>query len=137
MRTTRIVTNNSRVEEYVKQDRRAFRLDAIEGDVRDVVFCARDLLLEGWSLTADPLGGRRERANPFLTVILEKSPQASHWGLVGSGGLSGQSGEILRVEQLLALFERNEERLAALTQRQRSDYAAIDASLAIGVLDKL
>ncbi|WP_130863924.1 hypothetical protein [Bacilliculturomica massiliensis] len=151
MKSVCIVTNNERTAEYAGQDRRKFVLDFTKENVCQVVFRARDLLMNGWRLTADPLAGRRERANPYLTVILEKAetqekpPGEASFEKDGSeragvglvGGVGGDGGEILRVEQLLSIFEQNRDRLDRLNERQKKDYAAIDLSLARSTLDKL
>ena len=43
----------------------------ISGTIRDIAISARDEIMHGKSLAADPVAGRRERPTPYLTVLLE------------------------------------------------------------------
>ena len=121
-----VITNNTEVERYIKRNKKQFIVSKINGTVKDVVIETRRLLVSGWALVCDPLGGRKERANPYLTVI------------IGRHGTSETVGtDVLRIEQLLDIYYKNEPYLLGLSTRQKSDYSAIDYSLACGALNKL
>ena len=121
-----IITNNPEVERYVKRKKKQFIVSKRNGTVKEVVMETRRLLMEGWSLVCDPLGGRKERAKPYLTVVVGRN-----------GTLESIPCDVLRVEQLLDIYYRNRSYLEGLSERQRIDYSAIDCSLTCGALDKL
>lgn len=105
----------------IEEQIRAFcELRIIDGSVKDVVILTRDLIMSGMRLAADPLAGRRERANPCLSVLLKDSKQDEI-----------PMYDILRLEQLLEIYYNNKDYIEHFSDSQYTDYAILDESLII------
>jgi hypothetical protein len=116
-----IVSNNKKlIEVLVGQKNTIEKTKFIDGTVTDVVFFARDLIMQGMGLAADPLAGRNERPNPYLTLILDSG------GAVESGKIADH---IIRLEQMLEIYYNYKEYFERLSINQLNDYAVIDSSL--------
>lgn len=117
-----IITNNPKVAQQCKQQKFSdFRCCFVESDIREVAFQARDCLMNGYCLTADPLAGRRERPVPYLTVIMEKCEAEN----------SNLAYEILRVEYFINVYCEHRHFLDSLSFEEKRDYGIIDESLTV------
>ena len=112
-----VVTNNRRLQDSSATKDNFYELRFIEGTAKDVVFYARDQVLAGMALVADPLAGRRARANPMLSVVLT------------SGDGEVNSDYIIRLEQMLDIYYKNKEQYEAMSARIQEDLEILDQSL--------
>lgn len=72
-----ILTNNPMVKELIKS-KTGYELHFIDGGVQQVISrCEEVFLKKNSHLAADPMGGRRARPFPYLTLILEEGSEAS------------------------------------------------------------
>lgn len=76
-----VITNNPMSRDLVIENTK-HKLEFIDGSVQAVISKCEEVFLEGnYFLAADPMGGRRARPFPYLTLILEKGGPAApeHW----------------------------------------------------------
>lgn len=72
-----ILTNNPMSEELVRANTN-YELHFINGSVQEVLSKCEEFFLKGnHSLAADPMGGRRARPFPYLTLILGQGKNAA------------------------------------------------------------
>lgn len=121
-----IITNNPKLAQQINTTYEHFNVLLLEGSVKDVIFTARDYLMKYWTLAADPLGGRLERANPYLTIIMNRKFDQQI-----------RIDDIQRVEMLLSIFYKNTHFFEALTTAQKSGYQVLDQSLAEEAIQKM
>lgn len=95
----------------------------IEGHAIDVLRATRDLLLQGWKLSVDPLAGHYVRLNPFHTILLQKGEERQ-----------SRCKDLARIDRALEQWERNDKVLFRKEQWQ-ADFQAIDCSLTACMLD--
>lgn len=115
-----VITNNVSVAKLCEKKKfSAVQCKYMDAAIREIAFLARDYLMNGYCLTADPLAGRRERPTPFLTVILEKkASENNHLAY-----------EILRVEYFITVYCEYQSFLNSLCPQEKQDYSIIDESL--------
>lgn len=116
-----IVTNNAHLLPFLKSHNTHVERRFFEGTIKDIVFLARDLLLSGYSLVADPLAGRLERTSPYLSIFLKKSHNNAK-----------TPDEIIRIEYFIGAYFKNVAFLESLDEDFKQDFAIIDASLIQG-----
>jgi len=121
----RVVTNNLKILELTKTINN-IESHFLDGDIRDVIFACRDLVMNGWKLVIDPLGGYISRPNPYHTIILSKSHDMGHL-----------SGDIPRLEYLLSKYYRQLDEYENAAKKYKSDYSELDFSLALNALHGL
>lgn len=63
-----VITNNWQVKEKLEKLETAVLYQ--ENPVRTTLLYARDQVIQGWHLAADPRGGYNKRFNPYHTVFL-------------------------------------------------------------------
>lgn len=112
-----IITNNLMLVNWTKEVQIDNKIRFIKGSIKDVVFESRNAIMNGMTLVVDPLAGRKERANPYLSVVLKHS----------LGEINSK--DLLRVEKLLNIYYKNIEYLNRLNEKQHEDYATLDHSL--------
>ena len=118
-----IITNNDGdLNELLTQHQDNITVHLVKGNIRDVAFQARELLMGSYSLVADPVAGRLERPTPYLTIILKENKQSE----VTMGD------EIIRVEYFVKVYNEHKEHLEQLSDRYRRDFREIDKSLTLG-----
>ena len=120
-----LVTNNEEVlaMECLKQQDAPMVLE-IDGHAVDVLRATRDILLQGWRLSADPLAGHFIRLNPYHTILLEKGEDRQC-----------RCYDLARIERALAQWDRSGEPVL-VRGSYKSDYQMIDRSLATCMLDE-
>ena len=118
-----IVTNNPEVAETLRD--RGFKLVFLDGPAQASLRYARDKVVEGWRLAADPLAGYKRRFNPYHTVFLSDD----------DGG--DISYDVLRLEKAALHLDSSDRPTAEDTPRIHMDYRTLDLSLASNTLDHL
>ena len=120
-----LVTNNEEVLalECLKQQDAPMVLE-IDGHAVDVLRTTRDILLQGWRLSADPLAGHFIRLNPYHTILLEKGEDRQC-----------RCKDLARIERALVQWDRSDEPVL-VRGSYKSDYQMIDRSLATCMLDE-
>ena len=116
-----IITNNPAVRELI-EEKTVYDLYDIEGTVQDVLGKCEELFLQGnCHLAADPMGGRRARPFPYLTLILEKGGAASmtDWE---------------RIADYSILNESRKARYVSNSDRLNEDFRVLDKSLTVTAL---
>ncbi len=113
-----VITNNKSLEAVLHTF--PVQVQYIEGHIKDVTFMARDLLMQGYVLVADPLAGRLERPSPYVSYFLKKV-----------GNNSKLDEEILRIEYFVALHHEHAAYFLSLDERHKQDFALIDTSLIV------
>ena len=111
-----ILTNNPMTRELVKENT-DYEIHFIDGSVQQVLSKCESVFLEGkHCLAADPMGGRRARPFPYLTIILEEGKAAltEDWERIADYSALNSK----RIDQ----YENNSERL-------NEDYRILDCSL--------
>ncbi|MCQ4636429.1 GrdX family protein [Anaerovorax odorimutans] len=111
-----ILTNNPMTRELV-EERTGHELHFIDGSVQAVLSMCEEFFSKGnHFLAADPMGGRRARPFPYLTIILERGRDAelADWERIADYSvLNGR-----RMDQ----YENNSESL-------NEDFRILDCSL--------
>lgn len=111
------VTNNPAVGK--KYDSEEIEVKFQNTTAREILLTARDFLIEGWSLAADPRGGYNKRFNPYHTVFLWDKTLGARMGE-----------EVLALEQA-AIFANSPYRPDyAFSEADLSDMKILDASIA-------
>ena len=122
-----MVTNN---EKFFVNDAKLdkyFHIVKVVGNLKDVVNEARDYIMNDYQLASDPMAGRRERATPHLTILLESK-----------GSLKDNTArDILRIEKLQEIYNMNEEILKSMPESHKNDFGLIDYTLTMSVCDKI
>lgn len=116
-----IITNNPAVHELIAE-KAGYDLYNVEGTVKDVLGKCEELFMqENCHLAADPMGGRRARPFPYLTLILEKGRPASvaDWE---------------RIADYAALNESRKARYISNSDRLNEDFRILDKSLTVTAL---
>lgn len=115
-----VITNNLSVAKLCEKKKfSTVQFKYMDAAVRDIAFLARESLMNGYCLTADPLAGRLERPTPFLTVILEKKESENE----------NLAYEILRVEYFVKVYCEYQSFFNSLCPQEKQDYSIIDESL--------
>ncbi len=118
----KIITNNDgELLTYLKSISLHVETEFIDGNIRDVVFAARDTIAKGYALVADPVAGRLERPTPFLTIILKSDDS-----------FKTMDKDILRIEYFIDSYLSNQTVLENLTEEYKRDFRIIDTSLTKG-----
>lgn len=111
-----VLTNNPMVRDMV-QERTDHELYFMDGSVQDVLIQCEEFFSKGGHfLAADPMGGRRARPFPYLTVILEKGRDAevSDWE---------------RIADYSVLNGKRMDKYINNSQRLNEDFRILDCSL--------
>lgn len=111
-----ILTNNSMTRESALE-RTSHELHFIDGGVQEVLSKCEEIFSKGnHFLAADPMGGRRARPFPYLTIILEKGRDATleDWDRIADYSILNCK----RMDQ----YEKNSEKL-------NEDFRILDWSL--------
>jgi hypothetical protein len=104
-----ILTNN----ELVVNRQRGAGVEYLEGDARQVLVRARDLIHAGWRLISHPrAGGLPGPGNPYRSVVMERS----------RGPVDYRS--LVTIEEVIAQLER--ELGGAWSERARGDLKEMD-----------
>ena len=111
----RVVTNNPRVPALM--DACGFTAVFMEGSAKSALLGARDMVVAGWRLAADPLAGYK-RFNPYHTVFLT------------DGANGGAAADILRLERAALHMQSPNRPTAENTESINADYGILDASIA-------
>lgn len=112
-----ILTNNPMTKELVLE-RTSHELHFIDGSVQEVLSkCEEIFSIGNHFLAADPMGGRRARPFPYLTLILEKGRDAAleDWERIADYSLLNS--------KRIVKYENNSESL-------NEDFRILDCSLA-------
>lgn len=118
-----IISNNDcGLPEYIEEFKDNISMKLIKGNIRDVAFEAREYLMDGYSLVADPVAGRLERPTPYLTIILKENKDTK----------KTISYEIMRVEYFVKVYNQYGEMLDTLSSKYKKDFGEIDKSLTKG-----
>ena len=116
-----ILTNNPMTRKLV-EERTNYELHFIEGSVQAVLSRCEDIFSKGnHFLAADPMGGRRARPFPYLTVILEKGRDA---------GLSDWE----RIADYSILNSRRMDKYEHNSEQLNEDFRILDCSLTMTAL---
>lgn len=111
-----VLTNNPMVRDLVLE-RTGHELYFMDGSVQDVLIRCEEFFSKGnHFLAADPMGGRRARPFPYLTVILEK----------------GRDAEIYdweRIADYSVLNGKRTDRYINNSERLNEDFRILDCSL--------
>ena len=118
-----IVTNNPGVAEITIPLN--WIMDFNDCPAQHSLLHARDLLLNGWQLAADPLAGYRRRFNPYHTVFL----------IENKGQVNGY--DILRLERAARHIESTKRPIVENTKKIRNDYRLLDLSLSLSTLKQI
>lgn len=119
MKNVIITNNNMGLLDYLSSMTSYFEVISVKGNIKDVAFTAREYLMNGYALAADPLAGRKARPTPYLTVFLKE--KESDKEILGD--------DILRVERFVKVFYDDENFLAEMSEQMKNDFATIDYSL--------
>ena len=116
-----IITNNPAVHELTEK-KTGYDLYGIEGTVQEVLVKCEELFLQGnCHLAADPMGGRRARPFPYLTLILEKGRAAS-------------AADWERIADYSVLNEKRKAMYISNSDRLNEDFRVLDKSLTLTAL---
>lgn len=111
-----VVTNNLVVfDEFYKQN---LKTEYIDGTADKSMLRARDLVVLGWHLAADPRGGYNKRFNPYHTVFLCDQAESD----IGE--------DILQLETTAYFRNSPYSSSDMFTERERKDFQILDASIA-------
>lgn len=98
-------------------------MNFIAGSVREVLSEYITLFLRtGGHLAADPMGGRRARPFPYLTLIIEKEKKAT-------------SADWYRITDYSILDEQRQYMYINNTESMNDDFRKLDCSLTLKALD--
>lgn len=120
----KIITNNKKVQEYCAE--KGYEFILMHEYVKDVLFVTRDLLMQGWRLAVDPLGGYNFRLNPYHTVILQTSEDTSNIEY-----------DVLRVDSILSRWYKEANDILNVDEKMMNDYSDLDYSFATSSIQKL
>lgn len=111
-----ILTNNPMTKELVTE-KTEYEMHFIDGSVQDVLSKCEDMFLKGkHCLAADPMGGRRARPFPYLTIILEE-------------GTAALPEDWERIADYSVLNGRRMDQYINNSERLNEDYRVLDCSL--------
>lgn len=112
-----VVTNNNMTKNLVEKNEH-IKLVFLEETVQGVLNYCKTLLENGGvRLAADPMGGRRARPFPCLTIILQETDRetpARDWE---------------RIMQYVLLDEKRKETYMGYDEAMRADFEVLDCSL--------
>ncbi|MDD3704978.1 MAG: hypothetical protein PHC45_02775 [Clostridiaceae bacterium] len=113
------ITNNPRVDVLKKEKAKQVEIVYCNDTVEQIVMKAILLLAQGGcTLAADPMGGRRARPFPYLTIILKASDtKILH------------DKDMKRLEDYKALDAKRKDIYETYTETLKRDYQILDASL--------
>ena len=118
-----VVTNNPAAGE--KLEKLGLRVEFTKGNAKRSLLHARDLIIKGWHLAADPRGGYNKRYNPCHTVFLCDESVSD-------------MGEDVLVLEILAQFHDSPDRPDALhTDFELEDFQILDMSIALRTTEHL
>lgn len=111
-----LITNNPEIESLTAAIE-GCKVIFIDSTVQAVISKCEEIFLQGeYALAADPLGGRRARPFPYLTIILEKNengPLVEHWN---------------RIAQYSELNSKRIEVYKDYDEKLKADYRTLDCS---------
>ena len=111
-----VLTNNPVVKELIT-NKTDHELHFIDGGVQNVILACEEIFLKGETcLAADPMGGRRARPFPYLTLILEKGKKAS-------------AADWERIADYSMLDIRRQDKYRNNSERLNEDFRVLDRSL--------
>ena len=125
-----IITNNSIVENALKNGNHDCEVIKLDGTYRDVLVKVRDMIHMGHKLLTHPLmGSIKPNETPYRSVAVSK-----HIG-------QAEMDDILLIEKAIMTFDKfalveRPNRGENATPRMKADYAEIDLSLISSALDK-
>lgn len=118
-----VVTNNPTAGEELKK--LGIPVEVAEGRAEKSLLRARDLVIKGWHLAADPRGGYNKRYNPYHTVFL-------------CDEAGSDMGEDVLILEKLAQFQDSPYRPDAQhTDRELKDFRILDMSIALRTTEHL
>lgn len=122
-----IITNNCMVQGLANEtDPEKYKVKYISGTIRDVALFARDEIMCGKALAADPVAGRRERPTPYLTVLLK---------CCTNGFLEQKIGfDVLQLENFVGWYYLWDEKISKMCEAERKDFQYMDYSLTINAI---
>lgn len=124
-----VVTNNSLVSDWIEQKfAEHCKAIYIDGSIRDVAIYARNKIMLGIRLAADPVAGRRERPTPYLTILLDTKTDNRKQDIPF---------QVLQVERFIGWYYLWEEKLSSMQQEVKNDFQYIDYSLSVSVLQSV
>lgn len=113
-----LLTNNPKLSAVETKQTVKIEVRIVDATAQELVWTARDMLVGGWELLADPLGGRLAHPNPFLSLLMREN-----------GGDKNTVSSIKCLERLLRLQWEQKDRVAAMTEEEADDLAAMDRAL--------
>lgn len=118
-----VVTNNPAAGEELKKQ--GLLVEVAGGKAEKSLLHARDLVIKGWHLAADPRGGYNKRYNPYHTVFL-------------CDEAGSDMGEDVLILETLAQFHDSPYRPDAQhTERELKDFRILDMSIALRTTEHL
>ncbi len=112
-----ILTNNKTTRELVEKNSH-ITLVFLEETVQGLLHYCQTLFEEGgYGLAADPMGGRRARPFPFLTLILEKT------------GKETSQRDWERIMQYSLLDQKRKDKYQHYDEGMKEDFRVLDCSL--------
>ena len=118
-----VVTNNLSVKRSLQKHK--LEIVFVDGPAQLALKTARDMILDGWHLAADPLAGYYIRYNPYHTVFLSDE------------NLSSTSEDILILEHAICHLDDPRRPAAEDVPEIRADYQILDHSLATNTAESL
>lgn len=118
-----VVTNNPEAQKELKKH--GFCVEFAEGRAENSLLQARNLVVKGWHLAADPRGGYNKRYNPYHTVFL-----------CDEAG-SGMGEDVLVLENLAQYHDSPYRPDAPHTDRELKDFRILDMSIALRTTEHL
>lgn len=122
-----IITNNCMVQGWANEtDPKKYRVKYISGTIRDVALFARDEIMRGKALAADPVAGRRERPTPYLTVLLKRCTNEYLECKMGF--------DVLQLENFVGWHYLWNTKISRMREAERKDFQYMDYSLTINAI---
>ena len=120
----RILTNNEKIKELTEECSLC-DIQFLNTDVQGVLRSCQNVLEQGeFCLAADPMGGRRARPFPWLTVILKKT----------DGEVPARDWE--RIMQYALLDQQRKETYVGYDDAMKEDFRVLDCSLTRAALGR-
>lgn len=118
-----VVTNNPAAGE--KLEKLGLRVEFTKGNAKRSLLHARDLIIKGWHLAADPRGGYNKRYNPCHTVFLCDE------------SVSDMGEDVLVLEKLAQFHDSPYRPDALYTDLELKDFQILDMSIALRTTEHL